>query len=693
VARSSRATVFLRSGNVVAVAAVTAAVYFAGALVGLELRLPSATPSILWPPNAILTALLLFVPIARWWCVIFGGAVGHFAAELGIWPPGLVSIIYLTNAGEALLAAGLIRYLANRTPQFDTLREVFIFVICGGFAAPFISTFFDAGAVSHFTGEDYWTVWSQRFPSNVLAQLAIVPALAGLINCNYAPGTWPRRRWLDATGIGGGLLLVAVVVSSDIGTIGLSRAPLAPFIPVLLWAAVRFGAPGVSVAVFATMLLAIESAAIGAGLLQAVAQEDRRVLLQLFLIASTVPLLCVGALVEERQSAVAALRASDILKSTILSSIPSLVAVVNRDGCVVTVNDSWLAFVGKNVLPGAPYMKVWADLAAKGSAYARSIHDGIAGVLEGASAGFNLEYPCEIRGGEQWWTVSVVPLKGSDGGAVVTHTDITRRKKAEIEAQKSREELAHVSRVWVMGELTASLSHQLNQPLTGIVGNAHAGIRFLKANPVNVGEVHQILSDIINDAERAAEVTRAVRNMLRKEVCEHELLDLNDVVRDMVTLLTSEAIIRNVQLQLRLAPALPLVRGERVQLHQVVLNLMMNALDAVAVHPDATTRTVSVVTEPLDASGVQMSVFDSGGGLPRGAEDQIFEPLFTTKASGMGMGLAIARAIAESHGGTIRAANSSSGGAVFHLTLPFSPEAVPAASGSSTISTAGPAPA
>jgi C4-dicarboxylate-specific signal transduction histidine kinase len=428
-------------------------------------------------------------------------------------------------------------------------------------------------------------------------------------------------------------------------------------------------------------LLAVESAAvIGQGLLQAVALEDRNTLLQLFLIAATIPLLCVGALVEERQNAVDAVRASDILKSSILASIPSLVAVVSRDGRVRAVNESWLRFVGKNVGAGAPYMEVWASLAEKGSAYARAAYDGINSVLDGSSRGFTLEYPCEVRGGDHWWTMSVVPLQGSEGGAVVTHTDITRRKRAELEVQRSRDELAHVTRVWVMGELTASLSHQLNQPLTGIVGNAHAGLRFLDADPSNLTEVRHIFSDIIADAERAAEVTLAVRNMLRKDAREHELVDVNDIVRDMVTLLTSEAIIRNVSLQLALTPTLPLVRGERVQLHQVVLNLIKNAIDAVAGHADASTRVVTVGTEPLGMTGIQVSVIDTGAGLPRGAEDEIFEPLFTTKESGMGMGLPIARAIAESHGGSIRAGNSATtGGAVFHLILPLSAESVPAA--------------
>jgi signal transduction histidine kinase len=206
------------------------------------------------------------------------------------------------------------------------------------------------------------------------------------------------------------------------------------------------------------------------------------------------------------------------------------------------------------------------------------------------------------------------------------------------------------------------------------MGNAHAGRRFLEATPPDVGEVHQILTDIIADTQRASDVTRTIREMLGKDVSEHELLDVNDIVRDTTVLVTSEAALRDVSLDLQLAPALPLVRGKRVQLRQVVLNLTMNALESMTGEQASGAKVVIVRTEPKDVTGVQVSVVDTGCGLPDGAEDQIFEPLFTTKASGMGMGLPIARAIVEAHSGTMWARKSPAGGAAFHFTLPLSRE-------------------
>jgi two-component system, LuxR family, sensor kinase FixL len=657
-----------------------AGAYYVGAVVGLELRLLPTTPSILWPPNAILTVLLLFVPPVRWGFVLAGAAVAHFAAEIGTWSAGVVAALFVSNCLEALLAAVLIRLLNDRPCRLDTLRQMGVFIVMGGFIAPFVTSFVDAGVVRLLLGDEYWTVWRLRLLSNTLAQLSIVPAVAGLLNADPLR-QWPRRRWMAAVAIAGGLLLVAFAVSNDAGGIGLSRAPLAPFIPVLLLAAVRFGPTGVSLAVLATTLLVVESTAVGQGLLRAVAPADQRSLLQLFLIASIVPLLCVAALVDERQEAVEAVKASDGLKSSILGSIPSLVAVVSRDWRILAVNENWLRFVRREVPPGTPYLEEWAGLTDRRSGYARAAYDGVKGVLEGATSGFTLEYPSEFGGSELWWFMSAVPLRGPEGGAVITHTDITARKRAEHEVQRSRDELAHGARVWVMGELTASLSHQLNQPLTGIVGNAHAGRRFLDADPPNLVEIRHILADIIFDAERAAEVTKAVRDMLRKDTRDYELLSMNDVVRDVAALIRSEAAIRDVSLKLRLVPSLPLIRGDRVQLRQVMLNLIMNAMDAVAGCSEAARRAVAVTTEAAGVYGVQVSVLDTGGGLPPGAEEQVFEPLFTTKPSGMGMGLPIAKAIAEAHGGTLRGANAAPGGAVFHLTLPFSP-ASPGARGS-----------
>jgi signal transduction histidine kinase len=684
VIRSPREAAFFETKRPLALAVTAAAAYYAGAFVGLQLRFPPATPSVLWPPNAILTSLLLFVPPARWWAVLLGAAAAHFAVQLPVWSPAFVTSIFLTNCSEALIAAGVIRYLSDRPSGFDTLRRMAIFIAAGGLLAPLVSTFLDAGVVTVIHGEHYWTVWKLRFVSNVLAQLAIVPAVAGVINESGAVRRWPLWRWLEAAAITAGLILVALAVSLDAGRIGLQNSPLAPFLPLLLWSAVRFGSAGVGLTVLGTVLAAVVSALYGDGLFPMFSEEARIRTLQIFMISATLPLLCVGALVEERRQAVSALRSSSMLNASILSSIPNLVAVVGRNGQIIAVNDTWRMAHDRGLLAafsskvGSAYVEAWAAAAERGSSTARAAYEGIKGVLDGSASGFVLEYCSEPPAHEQWWLMSVVPLRRPEGGAVITHTDVTLQKRAELEAQRSRDELAHAGRVWVMGELTASLSHQLNQPLTGIVGNALAGRRFLDTTPPNLGEVRDILSDIAADAQRASDVTRAIRDMLGKDSSTDELLDLNDVVRDTTMLVRREAASRHVSFDLQLAPSLPLVRGKRVQLRQVVLNLAMNALDAIAGSRGAGSKTVVVRTECGETGAVGVSVVDTGCGLPIGAEEQVFEPLFTTKPSGMGMGLPIARAIVEAHGGTLVASSDAAGGSTFLFTIPVAGDAIPA---------------
>ncbi len=195
---SSRAAIVLQAGSAPTIALAAGAAYYVGSLVGLQLRLPPATPSVLWPPNAILTALLLFVPPARWWSVLLGAAGAHFAVQLQVWSFEFVTAIFITNCSEALFAAGVIRYVSKQPSRFDTLGQVSVFIVIGAIAAPFGSSFLDAGVVRAFNGEDYWTVWKIRFPSNVLAQLAVVPAIAGIFNSSHEVREWPRRRWLEA---------------------------------------------------------------------------------------------------------------------------------------------------------------------------------------------------------------------------------------------------------------------------------------------------------------------------------------------------------------------------------------------------------------------------------------------------------------------------------------------------------------
>ena len=243
------------------------------------------------------------------------------------------------------------------------------------------------------------------------------------------------------------------------------------------------------------------------------------------------------------------------------------------------------------------------------------------------------------------------------------------RRRAEADARRTREHLAHMTRVSAMGELAASLAHELNQPLTAIRANAQAARRLLTAGGAPPGELPEILQDIVDDNKRAAEVISRMREMVTKRTPERRHVDVNEVVIAVTKIVASDSIIRQVSIDLDLAPEDLIVEADRVQLEQVVLNLLLNALDAVSMS-NRVPHKVVMVTNMSDRNTAHVIVRDNGPGLKTGSEWQVFEPFYTTKGSGMGMGLSIARSIIEAHGGTIWAATDVTHGAEFHVTLP-----------------------
>jgi C4-dicarboxylate-specific signal transduction histidine kinase len=265
------------------------------------------------------------------------------------------------------------------------------------------------------------------------------------------------------------------------------------------------------------------------------------------------------------------------------------------------------------------------------------------------------------------------PILDKDGSAnqvLGSSTDITQRKHAESELQRNRQELAHVTRISTMGELAASLAHELNQPLTAILSNAQAAQRFLAADPPDLAEVREILKDIVQDDNRAGDVIRRMRALIKKEELEFSSLELASTVREILLLVQSDAILRNVRVSFDIRPDLPLVRGDKVQLQQVLLNLLLNAFDAMKDCP-AEEREVVVRMESNAASMVKVSVSDRGTGLTSDKFDKIFQPFYTTKRDGLGMGLPISRSIIEAHGGRLWAENNPDRGATFYFTLPI----------------------
>ena len=252
------------------------------------------------------------------------------------------------------------------------------------------------------------------------------------------------------------------------------------------------------------------------------------------------------------------------------------------------------------------------------------------------------------------------------------------RHRAEREAQEIREHLAHLSRVSSMGELAASLAHEINQPLTSILLNAQAASHLLSSQKLQTEELQSILQDIVEDDKRASEVIIRIRELASNRATERLPVNMNDVVQQTVKLVNRDLRRRQLSLEVELAPNLALVEGDRVQLQQVVLNLVLNAFEALS----ASKRThgkIAIRTEMKDRA-VHVVVSDNGPGIQQGLDRKVFEPFYTTKQSGMGMGLSIAKSIIVSHGGSIWAnphgvqgAQESDGGAEFHFSLPIVP--------------------
>jgi two-component system sensor kinase FixL len=259
---------------------------------------------------------------------------------------------------------------------------------------------------------------------------------------------------------------------------------------------------------------------------------------------------------------------------------------------------------------------------------------------------------------------------------LVTHIDVTRRRQAEEEAQREREALAHVLRITTLGELATSLAHEINQPLAAIVANAQATRRLLDAGRASRPGVVEALSDIVADAKRASQVIRRLRALFKKEHLDPQPVHLNEIVGDVVGLLRHDVERQRITVHCALAQGLEPVRGDPVQLQQVLLNVLVNACEAIAATAEGP-REVAIETSVLAPGGVAVSIRDTGIGVKEADLERIFEHFVGTKAEGLGMGLAISRSIVQAHGGRIWATANADRGLTLHVELPGVPEPAP----------------
>jgi PAS domain S-box-containing protein len=371
--------------------------------------------------------------------------------------------------------------------------------------------------------------------------------------------------------------------------------------------------------------------------------------------------------ITERKRAEERLRESEARFQAMADTAPVLIWMTGTDALCNYFNKPWLEFTGRTMEQEI------------GTGWTEGVHpDDLQGCFDcflpafHARKPFRMEYRIKRADGEYRWVIeSGIPRytgSGEFAGYIGSNIDITDLKRAEVERQRLGQleaDLAHINRVSMMGELAASLAHELKQPIAAAVMDAKSCLRWLRRDTPDVAEGCDAALRMINDATRAAEVIDRVRSLYRRDTSDRERLDVNEIIREMIVLLRDKADRNSISIRTELDSALPLITADRVQLQQVLMNLILNGIEAIN---DAKGE-LTITSKTADAQ-LLVSVSDSGIGLPAGAVDRLFDAFFTTKAQGTGMGLSISRRIIECHGGRLWACANAERGATFQFTLP-----------------------
>jgi two-component system, LuxR family, sensor kinase FixL len=645
--------------------------YYFGAKLGFALTFRPHPVSVLWPPNSILVAALLLTPPRSWWLLLMAALPAHWIAQFqSDVPPGMIFCWFISNSFEALIGAGTARLLLGEAMRFNRLRNIGVFCLCVVILGPLLSSFLDASFViwNQFGHGAYWEIWRIRTSSNVLAALTIAPLIvAWASDGRKFVFKTPDRRYLEAALLFLVLLLIGLAVLYGPSAGQNWFLPYLP-LPFLIWAAVRFGSLGASTAIGTIAFLTIWSAAHGYGPFSNETPVQNALSIQIFLIVLSVPILFLGTLIEELASGETELQESEARFRVVADAAPVLIWIAATDKRCTFFNKAWLEFTGRTMEQEI------------GNGWAEGVHpDDLQTCLNAYTVAFDARKPFSMKyqlrrhdGEYRFVTDSGVPHFGPHGtfrgyiGSCVDVTDLVEQEKA---LQQQREQINRLSRVSLLGEMTASIAHELNQPLTGITSNANAAQRFIERGNVDLGNIREILIDIAADGRRARDVIQHIRNTIKKGAAIREEINLNELVVQVTRMLQPDARANSCNVTISLSESLPMVEGDPIQIQQVLLNLVGNAFEAMSKTP-LQDREVKIETSSNGDGTVRISVRDHGAGIAKQARARLFEQFYTTKKEGIGMGLAIVRSVIESHGGEIAAENAEGGGAQFYFSLP-----------------------
>jgi signal transduction histidine kinase len=660
----------------------TACAYYVSAAIGEALAFPSAPVSALWAPNAILLATLALTPRRFWWVHLSTVSIAHFLAQVPIVSVSQATIQSFANCGVGIIGALALHWRGAGEHTFDRLRPVMTFILVGAILGPLsTSVLMSIAFALSGLGTKFWLTTTVRTVTNCFAILTCVPLIVKAATHSIDARHLSVKRGVEAALFVASLGAIgfAVFVQPVNGHYESPSLLYVPF-PILLWASVRFGTGGVCASMVAVGALATWGVLHGSGPFVGHEPVQNALSVVIFLVVTTIPLLLLASLLSERKATLAALVVSEALRrgelevhKAVMASLEDQIAVVDRNGIVLEVNAAWRVHAVRGdvpefgALPGSCYFDRLPS-AGPDRAIGQQVTDALRTVLRNESPRRKLEYRARAVGGARWIEHSIETLIRTEGGAVLTIADATERKNAELEAQARLQDLAQLGRVALVGEISGAIAHEVSQPVAAILGNAQAAVRLLAKGRGTTPELRSMLEDIVRNSLRATDVIERVRTMLRGGARRFELVSLNELVIEVVELLRADLERRGVQLAMDLSADVGRIEGDRVQLQQVIVNLIVNSCEAMdAKSPDE--RSLRIGTQLGERpEEIELVVQDSGPGISYNDREQIFRAFASTKKEGLGLGLAISRSIAKAHGGRLWA-DQVPRGAVFRMAL------------------------
>jgi PAS domain S-box-containing protein len=646
--------------------------YVLGCGLAQALAIVPGTGVSIWPPGGLFMATLILAPIRSWPWWVLAGCAGEMTGQI-LWfhsPPAVGLLIYAGNAVAAMFGAWILNRTFGRPIRLETLQEVLAFVVLGAGAAPVLSATVGTATLVGFgiKANSFSYVWPLFWIGDATGILIVAPLTLVLLQNWQGRVRFSTARWVEAGVVG--LIFFGVAAFSLSGYLPFAYTVMPP----LLWAAVRFEFRG---AVVALPLLAVITGAFTvygvsefAG--DPASQRDRQIMLHVFLGVSAFSALIVAAISRQHQLAVRTLRQSEISLRDLVATLPVQIWCGAADGKPIYFSRQFRDFTGFNVeekdVEGTPRLSSVLnaiihpdDLGTISTLYAHALATGQPLAATHRMRRFDGKY--------RWVETRASAMRDGNNAIVQWNgvcLDIDDQVRAEEELRRASDRLAQATQAASLAELSASIAHEVNQPLAAIVANSHACRRWLSAETPNIERAKITVERITRDANSAAEVVSRIRSLFKQSAATTRTSSaLGGVVVQARNLMADEAAQRRVRINVDVEGNLPSVAIDRIQIQQVLVNLIRNGIEAMDSASDD--RVIGLRVRRLE-DAVCTEVSDLGRGIE--TTDGIFEPFVTTKEHGMGMGLAIARSIVKTHGGRLWAEGNDPRGAKFIFTLP-----------------------